>query len=335
MNREDVVITSRVRLARNISDMPFPHKLNEAQAEKVMTDIYDALVKEEGNDQKFKLVKLKDISATERLSLAEAHKISYELAGKPEKGGYITNEDGSELIMLNEEDHIRLQVINKGFELEKVYKEANVLDDAIEKTIDYAFDGTLGYLTSCPTNAGTGIRASFMIHLPALTLTKSMAGVINTLNQVGMTIRGLYGEGTAANGSIYQISNQITLGLSEDEILNNLQAVVSRIIDKEIRAREYIYEKQKEEIEDDVYRSLGMLKYTRKISSIEALNLLSKVRMGVEMGIINEVPMELIDGLLTDIQPATIQLHEGKDLSDRERDILRASIIRDKLRQEG
>ncbi|MBZ4663779.1 MAG: protein arginine kinase [Caloramator sp.] len=329
---EGIVLTSRIRLARNIDGIPFPHLLDKENAKKVVDDVTSAILESNSvisND--FEVINLSDISLNEKMSMVEKHLISKDLINRSDISAVMINRDKNVSIMINEEDHIRLQVIYPGFKLKEAYELASKIDDLIEQRVNYAYDTKLGYLTSCPTNVGTGLRASVMLHLPALTITKNINNIINTINQVGLTIRGLYGEGSNALGNVYQISNQITLGLSEDEIINNLIAVTKKIVEKEKKAREMLLEKQSVELEDELYRSLGILKFARSISTQESLELISKVRMGVEMGIIKDVKVDSLNELFVNVQPATLQLLENRDLNPRDRDIVRAKLIREKL----
>ncbi len=327
-----IVLSSRVRLARNINNTPFPHVLSKEAAAKVVQDVSEIVMGTScANDKEIKLIQMKDMKPLERMAMVEKHLISRELAKNHDKSAVLLSIDEDISIMLNEEDHIRLQVIYPGFKISEAYHYAQRLDDAIEEKLDYAFDPSLGYLTSCPTNVGTGLRASVMLHLPALTITRNINSILNTVSQVGMTIRGLYGEGSNIMGSIYQISNQVTLGLSEEDIVNNLIAVTKKIIDQEILARRLMYEKQPVAMQDEIYRALGCLRYARILSTSEALNLLSKVRMGVEMGIIKDMDINTINELFTKVQPATLQLTDQKDLDAAARDVLRAEFIRNHI----
>jgi protein arginine kinase len=331
-NKGSIVLTIRIRLARNISGIPFPHMLSLNKSEEVIDEIYTSVTDNEVNiENSFKLIKLSQINSLQRLSMVEKHLISKEHADNYEIAGVLLNDSNNISIMINEEDHIRLQVMENNFNLKEIYEKATKIDDVIEAKLKYAFDSKLGYLTSCPTNLGTGIRASVMVHLPALTLIKNINNIIETVNQVGMTIRGFYGEGSNAMGNIYQISNQITLGLSEYEIINNIVGVTKKIIDNERTARNLMMKKQALELEDDIYRSLGMLRYTRLITTSECLNLLSKVRMGVELGIINDIDIKKLDMLFVNVQPATIQLQNDQEMDDRGRDIARAKLVRETL----
>jgi protein arginine kinase len=328
----DIILTSRVRLARNIEGMPFPHMLSKESASKVVDTVYSIL--KDNEDKRLsglKLIKLSDITPLERVSMIERHLISSDLVNNYENSAVIINDEENISVMLNEEDHIRLQVIYPGFKLKEAYELANIIDDAIEGKITYAFDSNLGYLTSCPTNVGTGLRVSVMLHLPALTYMRNMNSILNTVTQVGMTIRGMYGEGSNITGGIYQISNQITLGLSEEEIINNLLAVTSKIVDQEKKMRNMILKKQKSEIDDDISRSLGLLKYAKILPCDECLNLISKVRMGIEMGLVDDIEAEKLNELIVNVQPATIQVIKNKEFDSKDMDIERAKIVREIL----
>jgi protein arginine kinase len=215
--------------------------------------------------------------------------------------------------------------------LEEAFDLANKLDNLLEEKLDYAFDEKLGYLAACPTNIGTGLRASVMLHLPALALNSDMSRILNAVTQVGMTIRGLFGEGSKGEGDLYQISNQITLGLNEEEIINNLKAVVTQIIDKEHWSREQLIKNHRYELEDKIYRSLGILKSAVLLNSKECLNLISSVRMGVELGIIKDVKSDILNSLLVETQPATLQLISNAGLAEKARDYNRAKLVRERL----
>ena len=333
VDKNNIILTSRVRLARNLAHMPYPHMLNQEQINEVIEEVASSIM---GSNSAvagdFQVVRLKDMDQLDRVSMFEKHIVSSDLVNNYERAAVVVNKENDVSIMINEEDHIRLQVIYPGFKIKGAYEYANKLDDLMEEKLTYAYDVKLGYLTSCPTNVGTGIRASVMLHLPALTITKNINNVVNTVTQVGMTIRGIYGEGSNVMGNMYQVSNQVTLGLSEEEIINNLTAVTKKIIDQEEKARALLYEKQQDELEDDIYRSLGILKYARAISTAEGFNLLSRVRMGIEMGIIKDIEISVINNLLVNIQPATLQLNTGKEVDLAQRDKARAKILRETLK---
>lgn len=331
-DKSNIILTSRIRLARNLANMPYPHMLNSEQAGEVIDKVASSITgSNSAISGDFQVIRLKDMDELSRVSLFEKHIVSADLVNNYSRAGLVISRKQDVSVMINEEDHIRLQVIYPGFKIKEAYEYANRLDDLMEENLTFAYDDKLGYLTSCPTNVGTGIRASVMLHLPALAITKNMNNIIDTVTQVGMTIRGIYGEGSNVMGNMYQVSNQVTLGLSEEEIINNLTAVTKKITIQEERARNLLFEKQKDELEDDIYRALGILKYARTISTSEGLNLLSKVRMGIEMGIIRDIEINSINELLVNIQPATLQLNTGFSGESRKRDKTRARILREAL----
>jgi protein arginine kinase len=233
--------------------------------------------------------------------------------------------------MINEEDHIRIQAILPGFQIKNAWDMANEVDDKIESNVEYAFDEKWGYLTCCPTNVGTGLRASIMIHLPALSITGNINKILHTVTQIGMTIRGLYGEGTEFVGNIFQISNQITLGRSEEELIDNLTAVTTQIIDKEREARNMLLSSNKIQLEDKIWRSLGIMKSARLMKSQECIKLLSDIRLGIDMHIIESMPIGLLNEIMIETQPASLQKYAGSELGQLERDVLRAEIVRKKI----
>jgi protein arginine kinase len=331
IENNDIVLSSRIRLARNISNMPFPHKLSQQKGRELVKIVEDALFSSKEIGDTFKSIHLWENDAIENRTYFEKHLISYNLLNNKETGAVILNNDETISIMINEEDHIRIQCITAGMNLNEAYEIANNIDNILEEKLNYAFNEELGYITACPTNIGTGLRASVMMHLPVITVTNEMSGVLNALTQVGMTIRGQYGEGSKTKGNIYQVSNQITLGLSEQEILNNLKAITLQLITQENISRQNVLANYKYEFEDKVYRSFGILKSAVLIDSAECLNLLSDVRLGMEMGIIKSVDKKTLNSLLIDVQPGRLQILSGKKLTDKERDFQRAKLIREKL----
>ncbi|HEY5561641.1 MAG TPA: protein arginine kinase [Clostridiaceae bacterium] len=327
----EIVLSSRIRLARNIKDVPFPNKLSIEKGIELVSEIEKAFYITDEMKEHFKTINLWKNDWTYNRVFLEKHLISSKLLINGKKAAFILDNDETTSIMINEEDHLRLQCITSGLNLTEAYNEADRYDNLLEETIDFAFDEKLGYLTACPTNLGTGLRASVMIHLPALSSTNEMNEVLNALTQVGMTIRGLYGEGSKAEGCLYQISNQITLGLTEMDILNNLNAVVDQVIRREQLSREQILKNHKYELEDKIFRALGLLKSAVILSSKEGLNLLSNVRLGVEMGIVKEIEISKINELSIEVEPANLQIKNNKKLSEKERDIFRAKLVREKL----
>lgn len=327
----NIVLTSRIRLARNLNFMPFPDRISEEEGRKAVSRIEQAFFKAPHGPKDYKSIYLWQGDNTENRVLMEKHLISPKLLGNVNKAAVIINNEETVSIMLNEEDHIRLQTITAGFNLEDTYEMASRLDDFLEENLDFAYDEKLGYLTACPTNLGTGLRASVMIHLPALAINNQLNSVFNAVTKVGMTIRGLYGEGSKSEGALFQISNQLTLGVSEKDIIDNLKAVVNQVINQEESCRMQILKIYKYELMDKIYRSLGLLKTAILLDSKECLNLLSNVRMGVEMGIIKDVSRVILNSLLVDTQPATLQQISGKELSNKETDFNRAKLIRERI----
>ncbi|KAB2951445.1 protein arginine kinase [Heliorestis acidaminivorans] len=329
----DIVISSRIRLARNLSTLPFPHLLNSTDAKKVVTMIHDALQSLQAQEEEKDLVfiNLLELQPMERAILVDKHLISPQHADEVAGRGLIVSLDESVSILINEEDHLRIQCLYPGLELEKVWNQASKVDDLFESQLDFAFDEKLGYLTACPTNVGTGMRASVMMHLPALVMTNQASRVLASLTQLGMTVRGLFGEGTEATGNLFQISNQVTLGRSEEEIISNLLVVAKQLIDQERMARHLLLKETKKQLEDQVWRAYGILTHARVISSQEAMSLLSKVRLGTDMGMIKTVSPQTLNEMLVLTRPAFLQKVKGKDISAFERDAQRATIIREKL----
>ncbi len=329
-NDNDIVVSTRIRLARNLSKYPFPNAMNPETAKKACTEIQKAILESNStlaND--FNLYKIDDISPIEKTVLAEKHLISRELTEKPE-ACVMVSKDESMSIMLMEEDHIRIQVIMGGLKLDEAFETASRVDDVIDENVQYAFDKDFGYLTSCPTNTGTGMRASVMMHLPALTMTDNISRIISSASNLGIAVRGLYGEGSKAYGNLYQISNQVTLGLTEKEIIEKVKNIVSQIAEHEKEARKKLLENNKNYIENKVWRSYGILKYARSIDSKEAKALISDVIMAKNMGIINDIKENLTElEILT--EPASIEADSAKRLTPEERDIRRAELIRSKL----
>jgi protein arginine kinase len=322
----DVVVSSRVRLARNLSSYNFPVKMNSEDMDGVYEDVVSALKGEE-----FISFRIKDIPYLEKMMLVEKHVISPALIEKIEGGGFSMTGDETETVMINEEDHIRIQVLDSGLSLENAWKRADELDNLLERTVDYAFNEKVGYLTACPTNLGTGMRVSIMIHLPALEITRQVNNVLSTVTQFGLAVRGVYGEGTKATGSLYQISNQITMGDREESIVRKIENIAAQISEKERMARKYLLEKDRTGFEDRIFRAYGILKNARKISQEEAVKLLSYVKLGIDAGIIENNDINELDKLFIGIQPASIQFAERKEMNMDERDIKRATILRDEI----
>ncbi|MFK7697394.1 protein arginine kinase [Paenibacillus sp. HJGM_3] len=331
---QDVVISSRIRLARNLNTHPFPMLATNSQSEEVLERIEQIMANEElGTISEFQFIPLDQLSELEKKVLVEKHLISPNLANEARHGAVILSQNESVSIMINEEDHLRIQCLCPGFQIREAWDLANQIDDVFESQLDYAFDEHRGYLTSCPTNVGTGIRASVMMHLPALVLTQQMNRILSAINQVGLAVRGLYGEGSEATGNVFQISNQITLGQSEQEIIDSLYSVVRQIIEHERAARQKLMNESRLRLVDRVNRSYGILSHANIMDTKEAAQRLSDVRLGIDLGIIENVSPTVLNELSVMTQPGSLQHWSGTKLSPEDRDIRRAELIRRKLAQ--
>ncbi|MHC4660703.1 MAG: protein arginine kinase [Planctomycetota bacterium] len=326
----DIVISSRIRLARNIRDFRFPNQATDDERELLEQTISKRL---EGIDlgREMTYVPLHKTDTLEKQFLVERHLISKELASTTDPRGVMFDDAETLAIMVNEEDHLRIQAMRSGLELELLWEEINGTDQKIEKELDYAFSSQFGYLTSCPTNVGTGMRVSIMLHLPVLVMTKQIEKIFQAMSKIGLAVRGLYGERTRALGDFYQISNQITLGKSEDTIVKDLVEVIPKVIEYERKWRDSLLDESRARLEDTVFRARGLLESARIIDSEETMNLLSAVRMGVNLGMINNIPISTVNELFIQTQPAHLQILEGRGLKTDERDSRRAAFIRERL----
>jgi protein arginine kinase len=330
---DDIIITSRIRVARNLHGVPFPVLQTDSHATEVIQSVEKAIMSPSFSKiGRFELLRCSNLSPLDRLVLVEKHLISKELAEQTKHGAVALRDDEVVSIMVNEEDHLRVQCIMPGFRLQEAFQLANTVDDAFEEHLLYAFHEKYGYLTACPTNVGTGIRASVMMHLPGLVLSGSINRMLTAVSQVGLAVRGLYGEGTESAGNLFQVSNQITLGETEEEIIGNLTSVVNQLIDHERAARRVLLQENRETLEDRVCRSFGILAYARRMDSRETLQRLSDVRMGIDLGIIKGVSSGILKELMVMTQPAFLQKYFNQELSPAERDIRRAAMIRERLR---
>ncbi len=329
----DIVISSRIRLARNIEGLPLPHVLDAERAQAVIEKVERAVddVNKRGNLGHLKMYLYKDISALERQILVEKHLVSPALGQGCPNCGAAVNKEGTVSILINEEDHLRLQCLQSGLQLEETWELCSALDDGLEEEIEYAFQEKYGYLTACPTNVGTGLRGSVMIHLPGLVMTGQVGRILNTVGQLGLAVRGFYGEGSEAAGNIFQLSNQITLGHEEEKMIENLESVTRQIFEQEQAAREALMSSAKTNMEDRVWRSYGVLTNARIVKSTEALQLLSDIRLGSELGVLPSIGTKTLNELLVIIRPAYLQWLAGSSLETEERDHMRAGIIREKL----
>ncbi|MFT3831578.1 MAG: protein arginine kinase [Opitutaceae bacterium] len=325
-----IVLMTRVRLARNLSRFPFTGWAKEAQRSDILAECTDA-VRGLAQMKKATAFTMEELSDQEKQLLVERHLISRELSASKAGSGVVISRDCTCSIMVNEEDHLRMQVIKPGFQLKRVWKTMNAVDSALEEKLDYAFDTELGYLTACPTNLGTGLRASAMMHLPALVITGQMDKIVRALNQLGLVVRGLHGEGTDASGSIFQISNQTTLGETEEAIIERLHNVLTTIFRQEVNAREKLLEAEPVKLFDKIGRAYGLLQNARLVTSAEALNLLSLLRLGIDLGGFPEDRRVITNRLLILSQPAHIQRATDTDADPAQRDMLRAELLRQAL----
>lgn len=331
----DIVLSSRIRFARNLDEYNFPTLFTNGEAEAVIGTIMERVNSSSlSSGGKMELIKMDEIPPLQKRVLVEKHLISPHLAENAVHGACLLSENEEISIMINEEDHIRIQCLFPGFQLTEALKAANEIDDWLEEHVNYAFDEDFGYLTSCPTNAGTGLRASVMMHLPGLVMTQQINRIVPAINQLGLVVRGIYGEGSEALGNIFQISNQITLGKSEEDIVEDLKSVVSQIISQERSAREALAKTSNIQLEDRVFRSYGILANSRIIETKEAAQCLSDLRLGIDMGYIKNISKSILNELMILTQPGFLQQYAGGPLRPNERDIRRAALIRERLKME-
>ena len=327
-----VVLSTRVRLARNLVDAPFPERASMTQRSDVMARCANQIadLSQMKNGAFFDVAELSDL---ERQVLLERHLISRELCDSQSGSGVFINKDQTCSVMINEEDHLRIQFLKTGFSLRSVWKQIDRFDSSLENELDLAFSSEFGYLTACPTNLGTGLRASVMLHLPGLVISNNMDKVIRAVNQLGITVRGLFGEGSDATGHVFQISNQQTLGESEEEILSRLASVFKTIIDHEINARFKYLEENCSCLLDQIGRAFGVLKNAYVLNSNEAMNLLSLMRLAVDLEMLPEVNRSDIDRLFIECQPGHIQYVAGEGIEPDARDLCRAKTLREEFAQ--
>jgi len=326
----DVVVSSRIRLARNILGFNFKARLVESDGRRLEEQLRDKLLSLRlSEDQRY--LSLENAPDLDRELLLERHLISLEMARGSGPRGVLYGRSQSLSVMVNEEDHLRLQLLGAGFELQLILHALLSVDEAVSTQVEYAKDPHFGFLTSCPTNVGTGLRISVMMHLPALVYSKEIEKVFNSAAKMKLAVRGFYGEGTSYVGDYFQVSNQVTLGRTEEELRIELEKVVPRIVEHEREVRRIILKDHSKGLEDKIYRAYGVLRYARRISSQEALDLLSQVRLGVCLGVLEGVDFRTLNQLLVLTQPAHIQILEKQELAEDERDVARARFIRERL----
>ena len=322
-----IVLTTRIRLARNLADHPFPGSAKDVQKRQIRDACLQAVAALPPMKRGL-AVALEDLNDLERQILVERHLISRELSHAKAGAGVVISKDQSCSVMINEEDHLRLQVMRGGFQFKKVWNTINDFDSALEHHLDFAFSARLGYLTACPTNLGTALRASTMMHLPALVISGQMEKVVRAVNQLGMAVRGLFGEGSDASGSIFQISNQTTLGESEEEIIKHLAGVLNTIVEQELNARGKLLEGEPTKLHDKIGRAYGILQHGHLLNSGEAMNLLSLIRLGIDLGVFADAQRALIDRLFIECQPGHVQYAARAASEPGQRDVMRAGRLR-------
>ncbi len=326
----EVVLSSRVRLARNLTSYPFVHRAKISQLKKIVAAVKNSL-QEIGYLKRARLLDLHSFSPLDRRLLVERHLVSHELTKRTRERILVLNKNEDITIIVNEEDHLRLQAFASGLDLYEAYRLVDQVDSELESELDYAFSDSFGFLTACPTNVGTGMRASVLLHLPALVLTKEIDKILRAVSQLGISVRGLYGEGTEVKGNFFQISNQITLGKKEEDILAELEKIVKDIITYERDARDTLLKDARAFIEDKIFRAYGIIKNARILTSDEVINLLSAVRLGIGLDMIDSVDISTLNEMLIFAQPAHLQRLFGKEMKPDERDIARASYVRERI----
>ncbi|MCA9237063.1 MAG: protein arginine kinase [Planctomycetales bacterium] len=334
----DIVVSSRVRLARNLADFPFISRATEAdrvEIEKILHGRIESLQVSGRAPQDLMYVDVGELPAIDRQFLVERQLISREHAESEGARAVAIDKAEQFSVMINEEDHLRIQVMHSGLDLAAAWQQADELDDMVEEHVTYAFNDRLGYLTACPTNVGTGLRVSVMLHLPALVITRQIEKVFKSLQKINLAVRGLYGEGSQATGDFYQISNQLTLGQTEEELAKKVADVVPVLIEYERQARDFLVRESHDTLHDRVSRAFGILRTAQTITSEETMHLLSSVRMGVNLGLIGELPIPMINKLLIHTQPAHLQKLAGMELDQSDRNVERATYLRRHLNPES
>ena len=324
-------MSSRVRLARNLRDAAFPGWAKKAERLKVLEAIRPAVESLPEMNDCFSEV-MDNLTTLDKQILVERHLISREHAVKSSGSGLVFNREESVCVMINEEDHLRMQALRPGLQLRQAWSAIDHVDSELEKKLEYAFNNDLGYLTACPTNLGTAVRVSAMLHLPGLVLAEQINPIIQSVNKLGLAVRGLYGEGTEALGNVFQVSNQMTLGETESTIVERLDKVLSQIIEHEENARQILLEKKPKVVFNHIGRAYGILANAHSISSKETMNLLSLMRLGVDLGLFPAEERPTVDELFIVTQPAHLQKQFSDKLSAEERDLLRSDMVRDRLK---
>jgi protein arginine kinase len=327
----DRILSTRVRLARNLAGTHFVGRALEDDLNRVYQSVSGAALLA-GEFEGGAAQVVGELSLLDRQFLLERHLVSHDLTGDSGTRGLVLSSDEGASILINEEDHVRIQALEAGFQLEQAWKRASRVDEALEECLSFAWSDELGYLTACPTNVGTGMRASVLMHLPALVLTQRIKKILAGVAQVGLTVRGYYGEGTEVMGNFFQISNQVTLGETEEETLTKLTRVVRQILEWEEKAQEVLLRQARLQVEDKILRAAGVLRYSRLLSSAETIGLLSALRFGHALGMRNVPPIAVLNELLIRCQPAHLQKTAGREMSSEERNEYRALMVRQVLK---
>jgi len=328
----DLVVSSRVRLARNITGMPFSHWASSSDLSRIAETSLRA-IQDCPSMNGATVLSVEPLDSLDRKYLVERYLISRELAESGMERYAVVGRNEMVSVMVNEEDHLRLQVLTSGLSLREAWQRVNALDDEMEERIYYAFSPVYGYLTACPTNVGTGIRCSVMVHLPTLVMTQRIKKVLSAVTQMGLTVRGLAGEGSEIAGNLFQISNQWTLGASEEETIEKLENIIRQIVDNERKTQQDLWVENRTALEDKVWRAFGLLSHARVLNSREALELISQLRMGLDLGLIKGIPYTAINDVIIQSRPAHLQKRAGKKLTTTERDAIRATFLRDWIRR--
>jgi protein arginine kinase len=329
----DVILSSRIRLARNLNTYPFPNRITPDSSEQVAKEIIQALRSyAEKKTTKYLELTMNELSDEEKQSLVEKHLVSEDLTGGLICRLAVIRQDEAVSVMINEEDHIRIQAMEAGLNLEHAYETAKEIACYLEQALPIAYHDQYGFLTACPSNTGTGMRASVIMHLPGIVLAGKTSSLIERIQKMGYSVRGYYGEHSSSQGNMFQISNQITLGLEEEELIGDLKKLIGQVIEQERAIRKDIYGKSPVLIEDMVYRSLGMMKYARILTSEEALKMISDIRLGTSLGILKNIKETHINRLMSLIGPASVQKSAGRVMGSKERDMERAEVIRKELK---
>ena len=324
------VVSSRVRLARNLDRRPFPGWAGEEESLRVWNEMSAMLAGQSALDSPL-VIEMPSLTRVDREVLVERHLISRELADKNAGSGVVFRRDESIGVMVNEEDHLRIQAMRPGLDLDGLWQTVNALDTEIERCVGYAFSPRLGYLTACPTNVGTGIRASVMMHLPGLVLLNEINSIVKGISKIGLAVRGLWGEGTEAAGNMFQLSNQTTLGEKEEGLIKRLTQIVLEIGEHETNARARLLQQKESSLRDHIGRAYGILMHAHLLSSKETLDMLSALRLGIEMELLNEWEVSVVNALFLAVQPGHLQKAEGKSVGAEKRDLARARIVRERL----